>query len=319
MRSAILFPGILFGVLLASCSEHKTATPPAAAAPPASASAAGAGDGRDIDMPPDPPTPAQRAAEAALRKERLVLMQALFGQAYQPQTSQATIEAAEPGRPGTRRYALLAIAHTFLPDGDAVLVGVGGQTDEQGHASAHRLDAGLLNVFILRKVDGAWTQLRHHANVIALANDLWMNKAVFVNLAPGKPGLAMLVGFNSQGEERTLLSPFDLGAATLRDLAGQPIHIASGNRAGCNPSGPATCFNIAGGWHFAPAAGAAAYNDLVVTLKGEEDIKQRRKTPGPDGGEYQTAATRKLGGTARYAWNGSAYTLVEGANKEPHA
>ncbi|UOD31983.1 hypothetical protein INH39_10095 [Massilia violaceinigra] len=312
MRPAVLFPSVLFAVLLASCSEHKAATPPAAAAPPASASA-----GRDAAPPPAPPTPAQRAAGAALLQERLVLMRAIFGQAYRPETSQATIEAGEPGRPGTRQYALVPIAHTFLPDGDAVLVGVGGQTDEQGHATDFLLDAGLLNVFILRKVDGAWTELRHHANVSALAHQPGMNKAVFVNLAPGKPGLAMLAGFNSQGEERTLLSLFDLGAETLRDLAGEPIHIASGNRAGCNPSGPASCFNIAGGWHFAAPAGAGPYNDLVLTLKGEQDIKQRRKTPGPDGDEYETAATRKLGGTARYAWNGSVYALAEGANKEP--
>lgn len=312
MRSAVLFPSVLFGVLLASCSEHKAAVPPPPAAPPASASA-----GRQVEAPPAPPKPAQRAAEATLLQERLVLMQAIFGQAYQAETSQATIEAAEPGRPGTRRYALVPIAHTFLPDGDAVLVGIAGQTDEQGHATDFLLDAGLLNVFILRKVDGAWTELRHHANVSALAHQPGMNKAVFVNLAPGKPGLAMLAGFNSQGEERTLLSLFDLGAATLRDLAGEPIHIASGNRAGCNPSGPATCFNIAGGWRFAPSAEGAPYNDLVLTLKGEEDIKQRRKTHSPDGGDYETAATRKLGGTARYAWNGSVYALVEGANKEP--
>ncbi len=311
MRSAVLFPSVLFTVLLASCSEHKAAAPPAPAAPPASASAA-----RNVKTPPAPPQSAQHA-EAELLQERLVLMQAIFGPAYQPDTSQATIEAAEPGRAGTRQYALVPIAHTFLPDGDAVLVGVAGQTDQQGQATDYRLDAGLLNVFILRKVDGAWTELRHHANVIALANDLWMNKAVFVNLAPGKPGLAMLAGFNSQGEERTLLSLFDLGAETLRDLTGEPIHIASGNRAGCNPAGPATCFNIAGGWHFAQPAAAAPYNDLVLTLKGEADIKRRRTTPGPDGGDYETAATRKLGGTARYAWNGNVYALVEGANKEP--
>ncbi|MDQ1815369.1 hypothetical protein RBA41_18875 [Massilia sp. CCM 9210] len=288
MRSAVLFLGVLFPILLASCREHT----------PASATV--------------PATPAAARVAVAEAEAEAVLMHAIFGAKFNPAANEAPIEMSAPDQPGMRMYTIEPVAHAFLPNGDAALVANALAVQAGRDGIRVHTEGGLLNVFILRKADGRWTLLKHHVNVARLGTWERIGTARFMHLAPGKPGLAMLYGSAFQGYVERYLSLFDLGAADLRDLTGDGIAVSASALA-CEPADTETCYEVASGWRFAVSASGAAYNDLVFQFRGEEDSKKDVRRKGGEGPRLASDITR-LDGAARYAYDGKTYVLVEGKN-----
>lgn len=302
MRPAALFLIILFPVLLCACREHKPAAPAASARPSA-----------PVAVPASaPPTAEQLEAEAAALRERAVLMHAIFGEKFDPTANEAPMELSAPDQPGVRMYAIEPVAHAFLPNGDAALVANALRVEAGRGDSRDPNEGGLLNIFILRKADGRWSLLKHHANVARLGGWERIGTATFMHLAAGKPGLAMLHGTAIGGYADRRLSLFDLGADPIRSLTGGGIAIATSNPS-CEPEEEETCYDIVSGWRFALAAGGAAYNDLVFQFRGQDDSKKERRRKGKEGPRLVSDITR-LGGAARYAYDGKTYVLVEGKN-----
>ncbi|NHZ79083.1 hypothetical protein F2P44_07305 [Massilia sp. CCM 8695] len=309
MRPAALFLSILFPVLLAACGERKAALP-AAAAP----ALAGKEEGGTVTAVPAPlpPTPEQLEARAAALRERAVLMHAIFGENFNPAANEAPMELGEPDEPGVRMYTIEPVAHAFLPNGDAALVANALVVRAERDGIRVHTDGGLLNVFILRKADGRWTLLRHHANIARLGSWERIGTAKFMRLAPGKTGLAMLYGGAFQGYVDRYLSLYDLGAQTMHDLTGAGIAVSASALA-CQPADTETCYDVTSGWRFALSASGAAYNDLVFQFRGQEDSKKDVRRKGGEGPRLASDITR-LDGCARYAYDGKTYVLVEGKN-----
>ncbi|ATQ73219.1 hypothetical protein CR152_00870 [Massilia violaceinigra] len=309
MRSAVLFLGVLFPILLASCRERTAASVSASAGAPATPAAVRVAEA--VPAPP-PPTPEELEAGAAALRERAVLMHAIFGTKFNPAANEASIEMRAPDEPDMSMYTIEPVAHAFLPNGDAALVANALIVRADRDGIRVHTDGGLLNVFILRQADGRWTLLKHHANVARLGTWERIGTAKFMHLAPGKPGLAMLYGSAFQGYVERYLSLFDLGAADLRDLTGDGIALSASALA-CEPADTETCYDVTSGWRFAVSASGAAYNDLVFQFRGEEDSKKDVRRKGAEGPRLASDITR-LDGAARYAYDGKTYVLVEGKN-----
>ncbi|NHZ94996.1 hypothetical protein [Massilia sp. CCM 8734] len=313
MRSTVLFASVLLPLLLASCGERKPATsaarPALAAAPHAGASAA---DPVALAARPPAPTPEQLEAGAAAVRERAVLMHAIFGDLFNSASNDAPMKLADPDQPGERMYAIEPVAHTFLPNGDAVLVAKA--LVEQPDRDGNRIhtEGGLLNIFIVRKTDGRWTLLKHHANIARMGSWERIGKAEFVNLAAGKPGLAMRFGSGFQQMSESAIGLFDLGADPIHALTGEGVAVAASSP-GCVPEELETCYEIAANWRFAASASGAAYDDLVFTFTGQDDGKKDGRRKGEQGPVLAADMTGHKG-SARYAYDGKRYVLVEGKN-----
>jgi hypothetical protein len=306
MRIVLVFPCLLLGILLASCREH----PPApAAAVPASAPVAAP---VPAAASPSVPTAQQLDAEAAALRERAVLMQAIFGDKFNSSSNEAPMQLGEPDRDGERMYAIEPVAHSLLPNGDAVLVANALEVLPDRDGNRIHTEGGLLNIFIVRKREGRWRLLKHHANIARMGSWERIGKAEFVNLASGKPGLLMRFGSGFQQFSESAIGLFDLGADPIRPLAGEGIAVAASSP-GCVPEELETCYEIGARWRFAASASGAAYDDLVLTFSGQDDSKKnarRKGKPGP----LLPADLSSHNGSARYAYDGQHYVLVEGRN-----
>ncbi len=319
MRTSTPLTSLLLCALLCACREQRPTAAPAVAASAsatASASAAAAAPPASEAVPTPPqPTPEQVEAEAAGMRERVVLMQAIFGAKFNPVHNAATMPLSVPEEPGKHVYTIEPVAHTMLPNGDAALIANAVRGERGPDDNRVRAEGGLLNIFILRKTEGRWALLKHHPNIDRMGSWETIGRARFVQLAPGKPGLAMLHGFAMMDYAQRKLSLFDLTADPVRSLTGDGITIFF-STSGCVPEEENICSHIAAGWRFALPAGKADYNDLVLTFVGQDDGKKEARRKGQEGPVLASDIT-SLNGTARYAYDGKNYILVEGKNPGP--
>lgn len=318
MRRSIPLTSLLLCALLCACREQRPAAIPAAPAVAASASAKPAASAPPVSeaVPAAPElTPEQREAEAAGMRERVVLMQAIFGGKFNPVHNAATMQLSVPDEAGMDVYTIEPVAHTFLPNGDAALVANALRGERGPDDNRIRAEGGLLNIFILRKTDERWALLKHHPNIARMGSWETIGRARFMQLAPGKPGLAMLHGFAAMEYAHRQLSLFDLTADPVRSLTGDGITIYF-STSGCVPEEETICSDIVAGWRFALPAAQADYNDLVLTFVGQDDSKKEARRKGREGPVLASDIT-SLNGSARYAYNGKTYVLVEGKNPAP--
>ncbi|NHZ89784.1 hypothetical protein F2P45_12280 [Massilia sp. CCM 8733] len=318
MPTSALLTRLFLCALLCACREQRPAATPAAPAVAASASATAAvtaPPASEAVPAPPAPTPEQLEAQAAGMRERVVLMQSIFGGKFNPVRNDATMQLSVPEEPGMQVYTIEPVAHTFLPNGDAALVANALRGDRGPDDGRVRTEGGLLNIFILRKTEGRWALLKHHTNIARMGSWESIGRARFMQLAPGKPGLAMLHGFAMMDYAHRRLSLFDLTADPVRSLTGDGITIFF-STSGCVPEEENICSDIVAGWRFALPAAQADYNDLVLTFVGQDDGKKEARRKGQEGPVLASDIT-SLNGSARYAYNGKTYVLVEGKNPAP--
>lgn len=304
MRTACVFLSALSCLLLGSCSEHK----PAAPAPPAAPA---------IALPPPlAATPLPLAPMTPQEQERVLLMQAVFGAHYRLATRDAL--ASMPLRRenvDTRaRFFIDAVSHSQLANGDTVLVANGVEMGEGGTRLDGHVSSGFLSVFILRQAEGKWTVLKRHENIAELGSFGSFGEVQWVTLASGKPGLAVLTDGAWGGYFINWLSLFDPAAEVMHELGG--MRVASGGQDDCAHEPEQPCWSIRGRWRFAPSTRQAAYDDLVFEFAGMR-VKQRKpRNPAlPEG--TQDPVVTPVKASARYAFDGKQYQLVEGDNPVP--
>lgn len=278
--------------------------------------------------PPAPPSEAAAAAAPALAvpaetkpalppsvddKVQAMLMKAVFSDQYREATRDALAQLPDPENSGEKApYVVSPVAHTVLASGETVLVANAETASEDGTAMSSHASGGLLNVYLMRQADGKWEILKRHENVASLGSHGNLGTVQWVNLAKGKPGLAVLSGGTWQGYTIEVLSLFDLGADSLRDLAGD-IQVHSDSEGGCDPDGEAECWNVTGKWRFEPARTASDYDELAVDFSGASSTRHKAGK----GQAKPPRVTKNISGAARYAYDGKAYRLVEGVNLVP--
>lgn len=298
LAAPLLAAAMLSG--LAGCSRQPSA-PVAPAKPPASAPASSA--------------PAAAAAAPHPASDYAPLMQVVFGPAYRAAQEDAVTDLPDPDQPGRKLHlALSAVDMQALPSGDTVLVVSGQHANAAGDADSAHVDSGYLSLYLLRQEGRQWKLVRRHDNVASLGSSGNIGELRWIELAAGKPGIAMLHGGVWQGYAITLLSLFDPAAAEVRDLAGA-IPVQSDNEGGCGPS-TRKCWQAEAAWRFAPAATPGGYDDLVLTFSGEE--RTARSAPASPGqNEDVERDVRPFNGSARYVYERGAYRLREGVNPVP--
>lgn len=243
------------------------------------------------------------------------LMQVVFGAAYRAAQDDAVTDLPDPNQPGRKLHmALNAVDMQPLPSGDTVLVVAGQHANAAGDADSAHVDGGYLSLYLLRQEGKQWKLVRRHDNVASLGSSGNIGELRWIELAAGKPGIAMLHGGVWQGYAITLLSLFDPAAAQVRDLTGA-ILVHSDNEGGCGPS-TRKCWQAEAAWRFEPAATPGGYDDLVLTFSGEE--RTARSAPAsPDQNEDVERDVRPFNGSARYVYERGAYHLREGVNPVP--
>ncbi|WP_317202183.1 hypothetical protein [Janthinobacterium sp.] len=282
-------------LLCAAASACSQAEAPAAAPPAASATATAA-----------PSADEQLAAQ---------LMAAVFGKDYRPGHGDALTALPDSSdRKSIAPYVVTAVAQRVLADGTAVLVANAENADDNGEAESGHASPGLLNVFILKRDGAAWRVLKRHENVDTLGADGHFGEVLWLQLAPGKAGLGILHGDTAQGYTMQQLSLFDLGAETLRDLS-NGISVHSDSEGACGPETD-KCWDISGAWRFAPARGDSAYQDLLIDFSGHSEAAQADQAA-PRGEATRARVRTAVHASARYAYDGKSYQLVEGENVVP--
>lgn len=257
---------------------------------------------------------ATAGAPSAGDKAAAILMQAVYGDSYRTATGDALAALPNPDdRTAPMNFVVSPVAHSVLPSGDTVLVANAEFAAEDGTAQSSHANGGLLNVYLMRQEGGQWKVLKRHESVATLGSHGNLGTVQWVTLAEDKPGLAVLNGGTWQGYTVENLALFDLTADSMKELTVQHIPIHSDSDGGCDPEGDAQCWSVTGKWRFEPARAAADYDDIVIDFSGQT-------SKGDPAGEGKPAGARvqnKVSGTARYAYDGKTYKLVEGANLVP--
>lgn len=295
-----LFLPSLCCLMLAACSDNSA--PPVAAKPVATVATAAV------------PAPALASAPVGDKLDE-ELMSAVFGAAYRVASGDALADQPDEEGGAKRRFVLSPIAHHALPDGVMVLVANGEIADDNGQASSAHASAGALNVFFLKRDAGQWRVVGRHENIAGLGSSGHVGEVRWVELAKGKPGMAILSGYSGMGSSISFLTLFELTVGRVRDLDGL-IELASANDDGCGPTTD-ECWNVAGDWRFEPSRSNAEFDDVVVQFKG----RSKKIAPGaivdPDGEHEAPRVSTTLAGQVRYGYNGKQYKVIEGKNIVP--
>ncbi|AXA92853.1 hypothetical protein [Massilia sp. YMA4] len=265
-------------------------------------------DNGPADVPAISPAAARAAAMAASKDPYAPLMAAVFGDDYLPAQGRAVEGIGADSFQKANATIYRAATSTRLPSGETVLVVTSIATDENGDESPSLADPGRLSIYLLRQQDGRWHVTRRHDEVAQLGRMGEAGELRWVMLSRNKPGLAVEHHWIGQGYVATRLSLFDPSREKITDLTGEGILIASDSSGACPEA--THCWSGTAMWRFEPAAGA--YDELVLTIKGEQDDV-------PDDAPAGTAAagTRSLAGSARYVFERGSYRLRDGANTLP--
>lgn len=284
--------------LLAACSGKSTPS-----APPVQPSAAAT---VVASTPPHKPSTAEKIDE--------MLMKAVFGDQYRPVSSDALATLTDYEERGKRaQFVVRAVANTVLATGETVLVAEANYAEADGTAQASHATGGLLNVFLLRQVDGKWQILKRHENITMLGSHGFLGEVIWTKLATDKPGLAVINGGVWQGYSVRSLALFDLSADVMHDLAPAGIQMHSSSDGACDPEETTECWEVNGKWRMQAAKSAAMYDDIVVDFTGEKSTL----APRVEGQAPTPRVSTPVAGTARYAYDGKRYQLVEGENLVP--
>ncbi|NHZ33118.1 hypothetical protein [Massilia rubra] len=301
MRSGILMVGLLCAASFSVGKEQPPQAPPARMAPPPLAQAV---------------TPAPLAPMTPQEHERGVLMQAIFGEYYRPATRDALV-----GMPLRRnnvdtsgRFFIDAVSHSLLANGDTVLVANGVEMGKGGVRLDGVASPGFLNVFILRQEDGKWSVLKRHENIAKLGSFGSFGEVQWVTLGAGKPGMAVLTDGAWDGYFMHWLALFDPADEVMHKLGG--MRVASGGQDDCAHEPVHPCWIVRGKWRFAPPTRQAAYDDLVFEFSGMHVRQRKPRNPALRKGVPDPIIT-PLKASARYAFDGKRYQLVEGKNPVP--
>jgi len=263
---------------------------------------------------------AARAAELAASKDPYApLMRAVFGDDYLPAKGHAVEGIGDPDT-FQKSYAPIytGATSTRLPSGETVLVVTSMATDENGDENPALPDPGRLSLYVLRQQGGQWNLVRRHDDVAQLGRVGFVGDLRWVMPAQGRPVLAVEHHESGQGYRGTWLSLFDPSKEKVVDLTGNGIMTESDSTGAC----PAAvhCWSARATWRFEPTAHADGYDDLVLTIAGDEDevaddkaednANEADAVPAP-------AKTHSLAGTARYVFQNGSYRLRDGANTLP--
>lgn len=261
---------------------------------------------------------AARAAELAASKDPYApLMRAVFGDDYLPAKGHAVEGIGDPDT-FQKAYATIytGATSTRLPSGDTVLVVTSMATDENGEENPALPDPGRLSIYVLRQQGGQWNLVRRHDDVAQLGRVGFVGDLRWVMPAQGRPVLAVEHHESGQGYRGTWLSLFDPSKEKVADLTGNGIMTESDSTGAC----PAAvhCWSARATWRFEPTAQPDGYDDLVLTIAGDEDDVAGGNAE--DDASATAAAPAKrhsLAGTARYVFHNGSYRLRDGANTLP--
>ena len=285
--------------LLFACTPKERPIAPAAVAVPVAAPA----------KPVAAPTTAQ--------KVDAILMKAVFGKEYRPATGDALtmLPDSDPDhRKVLSRFVVSPVANMVLKSGETVLVANAEMADDKGEASSGHPSPGLLNVFVLRQADGKWTVLKRHENVDTLGSDGHFGDVSWPVVGPARQGMAVMSGSSGGGSSSQSISLYDITGGDLRPLTPSMITVSGGNEGDCDKELSGNCASVTGKWSFAEPKAAGDYSDLMIAFTGEESKQpgdDERKPTGP------RVVTKKINSTARYAFDGKQYQLVDGTNPVP--
>lgn len=291
MRKSVIASCIVLLSLLSACSQKAAAParPPAAVTPAAAASVA---------------VPSVRPVSND------TLMKAVYGGSWYPSNHEAAVLMPESAdREKSQPFVVTALAQSTLNTGETVLVTSGEPSDDEGNAMHVFANSGLLSVYLLRQIDGAWTVVKRHDSVKMMGSDGKIGKAMWVALGKDKPGLAILHGTDQQGFIE-FLSLFDLHADVMEDLTDGHLMTQSSNEASCNPDGNDDCFTTIGKWKLVPSRTVGALNDIAFTF--DHEVSSRITDAAGKPTEFRQRKKTKV--AARYAFDGKHYQLVSGTN-----
>ena len=285
-------------ILVSGCTRKEPPAPPAAA-PVAQA-----------------PVVAKPAPAPAVEDRYAPLMRAVFGSQYRDDKGDALAPMPDSDNPGTRSPLVLSGAQsTQLPSGETVLVVAGEQVDENGNANSAHASPGYLSLYLLRQENGQWNVLRRHENVAQLGSHGSVGKLAWVELGPGKTGLAAEHGMTGQGTTVMQLSLFDPAAEKVVDLTGNGLQIHYDDEGGCSEMRE-RCSSADARWRLDTTAPAATYYDLVLDIESTERVAKpgamdARPKDGADDIERDERTSRT---SARYGFVDGKYRLRDGKN-----
>ena len=269
------------------------------------------------------PTPAPAAANAASTRaptttEKIddILMAAVFGLKYVAGKREIVATMSDPDNQGeTGEYLVRPGGSTILKNGVTVFVTSGQAMDDDGEPESSFGTGGLMSVFFLRQQDGKWVILQRLENIVALGSNGQLGSIEWPMLGKDKQGMAIASSFMTQGIMLESLSLFEVGENKVRKVSGDGIRTEASNDGDCVKELSMECFDTVGKWRMVPPKVAGDYDDFLLEVKG---------TISSAPGDYKETATgprvtEKISGTARYAFDGKQYKIVEGENlvREP--
>jgi hypothetical protein len=293
-RSFIIVAAVA-AICLAGCSRHEATVAQRPVAPKSVAAVAA-------------PVHAEPAIEIRnLDKTRATqLMQAIFGDKYHADEGIALAAIEDGENAGYWRMTLYAANE--LPDGRTAVVVNGAPSDENGADNAAHASPGMLNVYTLRRTDGAWQVIERHQDVSTMGSSGNIGVVKWIMLGPRKSGIIVSSGGTWFGSTIATAEVFDIDHG-MRSLGG--FDELSSNAGGCMPE-KADCWDVEGKIGTVPSAHAEDYRDIVVNFAG----KHFRVTENSAGDPVEHV-TRTIRQVARYRFNGKIYVLVAGENPVP--
>ncbi len=283
--------------LLAACSD-KAPAPVAAPIP--------------VATPAPAPAAVKPAPAVTAQADDAILMKAIFGDRYRPDTEDALAEMPDrDDRASKGRYVVSASDSTVLPTGETVLTTNGKFMDDDDVVYASNGEGGLLSVFFMRQQEGKWQVVKRHENIATIGSNGQFSGAKFPMLGKNKPGLAVFGFHMTQGISVETLTLFDLTDQGARRVTEQEIRVASDNEGDCDEKLAMECWKVDSTWRMVPATVPGDYDDMLMEFSGQISIAPGERKEEPTG----PRVVEKINSKARYAYDGKSYKLVEGKNQ----
>ena len=235
------------------------------------------------------------------------LMQAIFGQSFNPAKGDGLAVLKDEGREGY--YLMTLVSSHLLPDGRVAVVVNGSPSDEQRNDQSGHTSSGILNVYFLRRDGAQWQVLERRESVESIGYSGLIGEVTWVMLAADKPGFVLSSGSSWQGYALRAASVFDLAGGVRRLGAFSEMSSSAG---ACMPEMEKDCWDVSSTYRFVESPPSSAYRDIVV------DFADKRFTVSEDDKgnfvEHPKSTTHKA---ARYHYDGKEYVLVSGENSVP--
>jgi len=251
--------------------------------------------------------PPLAAASAPVAPTTGALMQAIFGQTFNPAKGDGLAVLKNEGVEGT--YLMTLVSSHVLPDGRVAVVVNGSPSDEQRSNHSAHASSGILNVYFLQHEGAQWTVQARHESVESIGYSGLIGEVTWVMLAAGKPGFVLSSGSSWQGYALRAASVFDLADGVRRLGAFSEM---SSNADACMPDMEKDCWDVRSTYRFVDSAQPSLYRDIVL------DFTDKRFTVSEDDKgklvEHPRSTTHKA---ARYHYSGKEYVLISGDDAVP--